>query len=189
MARAPQIHITGTLQGATEAITKLSGLSRSWQKRIGRKGLRKSAQLGAKLSKPHVPVDTKLLRNSFGWRMTRQRSGAYTSAAVVGPRRRYKRSIGITSGKFEGGVPTKYAHLVERGTAPHIIPRGAVKLPDGTKLWAEQIQHPGSRGRFFMRKAEGVSRGPMLHVFTRVVAGELAIQSLKARPSEVDDGA
>jgi HK97 gp10 family phage protein len=53
-----------------------------------------------------------------------------------------------------GGMGVGYAHLVEFGTAPHVIRGvfgGVIALPFG--IFATQINHPGSRPRPFMRPA------------------------------------
>jgi hypothetical protein len=179
--------LNGTLRGAQEAVAKLQALNRSMQKRIIRKGVRKSSQLGAKITKNFVPKKSGTLRNSIGWRLARARQGIPKAAGIVGARRRYVR---ITARGFQ--VATKYSHLVDKGTKPHIInARKADRLffrVGGRSVYVKYVRHPGARASNFMQRGEHASRSPMYHVFTRTVSGELALQAIKARPSEVDDG-
>lgn len=200
MAQAPTIRLTGTLRGAQEAMAKLRALERSMQKRIIRKGIRRASMLGARIAKSFTPVGvSKTLRNSMGWRIARQKPGVPRAVGIIGPRRRYFRFVG---GKKY--VPTKYAHLVAKGTRPHriqgraysnhptsvavrVLRRLAFKA-GGRTIVVPFVNHPGARATHFLRRGNAAASGPMLHVFTRTVAGELAIQAVKARPSEVDDG-
>lgn len=182
------LYISGTLQGAQEAVAKLQAVDRSMRKRIQRKGVRKASMLGAKIAKNFVPTRHKVMRNSMGWRMAKARAAAVRAIGIVGPRRRYTRVI---DGKKH--VPTNYAHLVEAGTAPHaILPQSgkslAFKGRHGETVVVPGVNHPGARATHFLRRGNSAARGPMLHVFTRTVTNLLAIEAAKPKPSEVDDG-
>ena len=180
---------SGSLEGAKEAIDKLAAIDRSFQKRILRKGMRKAGQIGARMSKPFVPTDMGILKKSFYSRLARQKKGTFTAAVIIGPRRRFKNP--------HGAVPTKYAHLADRGAKPHRItakPGSSLAfMPKGAKsavgsVVVKSVSHPGARGHNFLKRAAASSTSSMLATFTSVVSAELGIQAAKPKPSEVDDG-
>lgn len=65
----------------------------------------------------------------------------------------------VSNGGLVGQVGTNvpYARYVEEGTGPHEIrPRNARVLAfkvGGKMIFAMSVQHPGSKGRFYMRRA------------------------------------
>jgi hypothetical protein len=176
---------SGSLQGAKEAIDKLAAIDRSFQKRILRKGMRKAGQVGARMSKPFIPKDMGILKKSWYSRLARQKKNAFSAAVIVGPRRRFANP--------HGAVPTKYAHLADRGARPHRIAaepgkRLAFRSKTGGSVVVSSVSHPGARAQNFTRRAASSSSGAMLGAFTTVVSTELGIQAAKPKPSEVDDG-
>lgn len=125
--------------------------------------LRKQAKLALKpmlsTARRHAPKRSGLLRKSLGIQVK-----AYANAlwAAVGVRHGFRAVI--TDPKTGGQIladPVKYAHLVELGTRPHSLGRGA-RMPRtgakaGTKAAAGKYRpgamHPGTPPRAFMRKA------------------------------------
>jgi HK97 gp10 family phage protein len=86
-----------------------------------RQGVARAGRLIARAAKVTVRVDTGLLRTSLGVKVKTFR-GSGVTVAMVGPR------VGIRAvkrvrfkGRFAGqplvGIPTKYGHLVEKGTS------------------------------------------------------------------------
>jgi hypothetical protein len=68
-----------------------------------------------------------------------------------------------TSGKFSGRSAW-YGHIIESGAKPHTIrPKNAKAISFGGKAFAE-IQHPGIKGRHFMRdtKLQDMAHGRQL---------------------------
>ena len=84
--------------------------------------------------------------------------------------------------KFEGLPqgwtfdPAKYAHLVELGTAPHVIPFGVIA---GKPRYG--IKHPGARPRRFLRRAFQATNRQSIRLFSEKLAAETAIEAAKAR--------
>lgn len=93
--------------------------------------------------------------------------------AVVGPARRIASAV-TTSGKgslravgrnaainaaFKGRTvtrrrPSRYAHLVERGTKAHIIrAKNAAVLAGNGRVFGRSVRHPGTKARNFLQQA------------------------------------
>lgn len=93
--------------------------------------------------------------------------------AVVGPARRIASAV-TTSGKgslravgrnaainaaFKGKTvtrrrPSRYAHLVERGTKAHVIrARNAAVLASASRVFGRSVRHPGTKGKNFLQQA------------------------------------
>lgn len=95
---------------------------------------------GRKLAKAiaqKTPVDTGRLRDSI--KAKRDRKAKYTFTMKVGP---------VGKGRF-------YAHLVEFGSAPHVIKVSKKKrvLSNGRDVFGKIVQHPGISAKPFMRPA------------------------------------
>lgn len=97
-----------------------------------------------------VGVDTGALRDSIGSivRVTPARSRV---AAYIGPRKGPEYNLVNASTGKRVRVPVKYAHLVEFGTAPHIVVKRGFRR-DGT-YFERRAEHPGTAARPFLRPA------------------------------------
>lgn len=85
-----------------------------------------------------------------------QRKGQFRvsrKTKVLTTRQAIKRSFG--GGGFVIRRPSRYAHLVEKGTRPHgIAAKNAGGLADGGgKFFGKSVKHPGSKPQSFLGKA------------------------------------
>ena len=116
----------------------------------------------------------------------RKRSGLYRKS-VIRKVKRYRSGIAVglvgpdTSvvGQFEGSRirPQKYAHLVEYGTRPHRLGRGAVLARDD-KPKLKQVQHgykhPGAKAFGPLSRAAAETKAQAVAIYGQTVADELA---------------
>ena len=103
--------------------------------------------------------DTGQLQKSIGVKVKSYTKGN-TVVGISGPRIEFK-------GKAEGRAPAHYAHLVEFGTAPHMI---EVTGADGV---TRQVQHPGSEPQPFIRPAIDENGHKVSRILRRVVGERL----------------
>ena len=97
-------------------LAKVQRLPRAAQLKVIRPALNEASKIILQAVKARAPKDTGLLRKSLGRRMkTYRRSGVIV--AYVGPRTGFKREVTLRSGRTVFRNPTRYAHLVERGTS------------------------------------------------------------------------
>lgn len=121
--------------------------------RVQRKVLRKSVNAGAtpivKAARKGAPRRRGHLRQAMFKKVkTYARSGSVF--AFVGARDRRM---------TDGANPSKYLHLVEGGTRPHLIPGPlSFRTKAGVPTVVTNVQHPGSRGQHFLRRAGDSTR-------------------------------
>lgn len=96
--------------------------------------------------------------------------------APMGPTGFLRESIDrrITPKGFTVWPRAKYAIFVEEGTRPHMIfPRRAKVLrwygPYGNPIFAKYVKHPGTKGRFFVRKTKLVTVGRLWELANNLV--------------------
>lgn len=168
-----------TVSGDAETSANLAKLGAAMQGRIMRKALRAGSAVVIRKARALAPKDTGTLRKSigvkiktyankqdFGGKLRNVSTGR--TVAIIGPRvgiegiasrsgqlnadKTYKLATGA-SGKVIVRVPTRYAHLVEKGTRPHSIKsavdmkairRGRGPLENG---WNRPEELGWSRGR------------------------------------------
>lgn len=145
-------------QSLRTAHRQLRRLEEGIRKRVVVKATRSGGKVALRIARVLVPVEDAtdslsrarrgLLRKSMGIRIAVYKQSGVV-LAVIGPRRGFKRAIGIrTRGKHKGlpvfADPAKYAHLVEYGTRR-------------------------SRARPFMRPALAAARGPAIEAMIRVI--------------------
>lgn len=96
--------------------------------------------------------------------------------AIIGPKRRAGRTV-----KGEIKVPSKYAHLVEFGTAPHpIVRKNRTVKKFVTKFLNFKFlgsHHPGARPKPFMRPAYDQTRFQMLAKIEEILKNGIEGQS------------
>jgi hypothetical protein len=129
---------------------KVQRMLRELPDRIERKVLRQAINVATtpavRAAKRLAPKgESGLLKKSIGKKIkTYKRTN--TAVALVGPR---KQTVGEYKGKPR--KPSKYAHLVERGTKAHKI---TVVFKDGHKA---TFSHPGSKAKPFLKNAQETS--------------------------------
>jgi HK97 gp10 family phage protein len=87
------------------------------------------------------------LKVSLGVKAVKGSRGKTLALAVIGPRKKVVRQI-PRGRKTVKSVPAFYAHLVEKGTAPHDTARGAKR-----KKAAGPGKHPGTKAQPFLAPA------------------------------------
>lgn len=123
------------VDGAADVMRAFAELSTGAQRRVARPAVREASTPVLRAIRKNAPRKkdprTGQLRKSITRRLkTYKHSGAVI--AIIGPRRKF-----ITQDKYGRKVnPTKYAHLVEFGTAAHRV---------GNRM------HPGAKPKPFMR--------------------------------------
>lgn len=151
--------------------------------REAKKILRKQAKLAMRpmlsTARRLAPKRSGLLRKSLGILVK-----AYHRAiwAGMGPRHGFRAIItDRETGQQELADPVKYAHLVEFGTRPHSITRGArlsrpsarpgTRAAEGVAIG--RVTHPGSPPRAFMRKAWEAHRSSAAQAFADGVVEDI----------------
>ena len=120
-----------------KVLAELDKLPLKIEANLVRGGLRAAAKPMYDAARERVPVAEGTLRDSI--RISsgiKAKSGEIVAKVVAGSRKK-------------GGGGAFYAHMVEWGTAKHVIP-GPVSF--GGKIFTN-IQHPGTKARPFMRPA------------------------------------
>lgn len=143
--------------------------------KVKRKGLKKALKNAGALvvddAKNIVRRKHSILYNSIASKeKVILRKGNQFAFAVIGATRRAGQKIGGVD-----RIPTKYAHFVEYGTAPH--PSGKNDLTNktllgrkGAKRKAEGSLHPGSAPFPFLRKAWLGNKDKALDVIAKVLS-------------------
>jgi HK97 gp10 family phage protein len=132
-------------------------------KGIMRKAIRAGAAPMRKSIKSAVPVNTGVLKKSMFVKVKQYPSGV--SVGIIGPRVRGKNgktasgTVAVRGIKFKTELDAFYAHMVEKGTKPHVIkPRNGRALHAPLLSTAEgsqfvgSVQHPGTRPQPFITK-------------------------------------
>ena len=127
------------LEGARALQRLLEKLPGKAQRRVFKKAHKKAGKVIVKAAKARVPKRTGLLKKSIFAHAKRLRKSPDVMAVIIGPRRRFH-------GTFEGIKTTasKYAHLVERGSAtmparPFLRPALASSGGEALKVLGEEI--------------------------------------------------
>jgi HK97 gp10 family phage protein len=167
-----------------DPVARMQGLRQGARNVILRKAVRAAAKPVREAVKRHAPRQSGTLAGSISVRIgTNRKTGAVY--AVVGPRRGYQRK---SRGEILSyGKPTKYAHLVEFGTAPHSLVKGD-KLARRTKAGRQSgggKGHPGAKAHPFLgpayRAVASYSRADMERVIKEEVEKKLAKAAKKKR--------
>lgn len=149
------------IKGGAELEAALRALPVKLEKNILRGALRAGGKVFEAEAKRRVPVRTGKLRESLR-----------TSVRLV-------RGKVLATVKAGGGKNSVfYAHLVEKGTAPHVILASggstAVKvLAAGARIFGAKVDHPGSAPRPFMRPAFDTQAESALEAVRAYIAARL----------------
>lgn len=135
------------LIGVKELEDKLKGLGPKVAKRILRGAVQSGANPIVKAARAKVPVRFGLLKKCLGVKTKTYKNG--TVASIIGPRWGFRQTV---DGQPQD--PGNYAHLVEFGTAAHMIhayPGKVLKV--GDKGFAYFVRNPGTKAHPFLRPA------------------------------------
>tara|TARA_R110000803_G_scaffold43701_3_gene93014 strand:+ start:5843 stop:6328 length:486 start_codon:yes stop_codon:yes gene_type:complete len=153
MARSANISVK--IEGDKQLIRALGSFKPTTQRKILRPAIAKAGRRLAKRAKQGAPADTKNLKKSIG---SVVRTYGSNVVSVIGPRV-----------KFDAW----YAHLVERGTAPHVLREADPNTGRGA------IVHPGSTANPFMAKAFQAMAGTTERQLYRDIQPEIEKQVKK----------
>lgn len=160
-----------TIVGEVELKKRLDRLaSDGARRRMARPAIREAAAEIRKAAKALAPVDTGLLKKSIKSvvRTSKKQGVVY---AVIGPATGMGADV-VRDGRPQYADPAKYAHLVEYGTAPHVIQTKttqSLRLPDGR--FRALVHHPGAAAKPFLRPA--YDSVPAQKIIARRMAEEL----------------
>lgn len=139
------------IKGLSELHKALQQLPAKIEGNIMRGALRAGAAVFKAEALRLVPQDTGRLKDSIRTSV-RLRNGRVEGTVKAGGRTSKKVVRQMGNGRFRIVYENPwYAHLVEFGTAAHVIkPRRAKSLWSG-QGWAKQVEHPGARPKPFLR--------------------------------------
>lgn len=177
--------IRGEIQGLAEVVATLKGLPAKLQRKIMRKALSKATKGTVAAARRLVPRETGLLKKSIGRKVvTYKESGVLV--VVIGPRKGFRQDVTRRGrGKPSIADPVNYAHLVEFGTKPHSLLKGASSRGRLKKATADLVArgigkiHPGAKARPFLRPAFDQTKGQILQIFAEEVQKGLAAEMAK----------
>lgn len=129
------MEIKYNISGAKELEDALKKLPDIAAKKVAQGAMRAGANVFKKAAQENVPVESGDLKKAI---VVRQDKIGQSTVNY---------SVGIT------GKPRFYAHLVEFGTAPHIIRPDKQKALSNGRFFVEEIHHPGARAHPFLRPA------------------------------------
>jgi HK97 gp10 family phage protein len=141
-------NLTLILEGGRELQTLFAELP----KRVVNRCLRRAVQVGSapilKTAKAKAPRESGLMKRSLTRRM-KSRKGAHT--ATIGARKGF-------SGTYRGRkrVPSRYLHLVSKGTKAHSVAGGKSK---GLLRIRSKGYHPGAQANDFLAEAYRANKG------------------------------
>lgn len=162
------VGVTVELKGLQAALAALDGLKKTHRNKIIRPAVTAASQMVLKSARANVPREAGLLKRSLIKKIKTYKSGKIIG--IIGPKRGMKQTVhrkGALWGKG-GNVtsdPANYAHLVEKGTQPHMI-----------GIFA----HPGSRPQPFLVPALEENREAIVSLMTARLREGLAAYHVKA---------
>ena len=161
------------INGLADLQRALDKLPAKIEANIMRGALRAGAKVLAQAAAENAPKDTGALSANirFGAKLDKRRGllSAYVRAGGKGKK---------------NGENVFYAHMVEKGTAAHVI-----KARPPNKMLAvgyAQVQHPGSRPRPFMRPALDTHARPAVEAVRDYIRKRLATKHGIEVPAPVD---
>ncbi len=160
-----------SLKGFAELEKALSQLPEKIERNIVRSALRMAAKVVEAEAKRQVPVRSGRLRDSIRTSVKLQKGRPVATVKVGGK---------------EKGQPF-YAHLVEFGTAAHVIkaaPGKALAIGTGT---LKSVDHPGATAKPFMRPAFDAATAAAVQAFGEQVKRRLTKQGIETPDIGVED--
>ena len=133
---------TINIKGGKELMEALRTFPAKVEKKVMQDALVDGAKIVAKQAKLNVPIDSGDLKRSIKVTRGDKRKRKGVSAAQV----------------VAGGKKTFYAHMVEFGTAAHLITgkngnQLSFTAKDGTQVRIDSVNHTGSKAQPYMRPA------------------------------------
>ena len=123
------------ITGLDDLLSKLGEMRSARARRIRRDALNVAATPLLQMARQLVPVDSGLLKRSLGKRAKTYASSG-TVVVVIGPRSGFKQEVFSPKYGTQYRNPTKYAHLVEKGT---VHSRGSHFMEQAVDATREQV--------------------------------------------------
>jgi HK97 gp10 family phage protein len=163
----PRAEIKMDTSSLNHLIKAMEELDRKVRNNALRKALKEGRSIYLKAARTLVPTKYKVLKKSLGFREKFKFAKGF-AYSVIGPKRRAGKTI-----KGLERIPTKYAHLVEFGAAPHTIGRGDITsdilLAAKRKYKSTGLPHPGSRPKPFLRPAWDQNKSKILSEMEKIL--------------------
>ena len=157
------------IEGLDPLMANLRGLPITMQNRIVRPAVASASRVILKSAKAHVPVRHGTLRKSLGFKVKTYRASNQV-IGLVGPRKETSLTEVLPKGKAIRHRPVRYAHLVEFGTAAHIVAaRGhgkalRIRGAGGKFAFRRRVVIPAVHAKPFLRPAVAATRGQVAAV-------------------------
>lgn len=166
------------VRGIKEVSRALQRLGTRTQSRVVRAAVSAALTPIVKAAKRLAPKDQGNLKASIGKAVkTYKASGVIYG--VVGPRRKFKRTRKGVSVEFAG--ISRLTHLVEFGTAPHVIEASGGSLVIDGEFAGPIVVHPGAKASPFLRPAFVQTKTQALAIFKRKAWERMKIEIAKER--------
>jgi HK97 gp10 family phage protein len=158
--------VKATIQGMEELSKLLKLLPGRVQKKVLRKAIVAASSPIVKQARANAPVRFGFLKRSVGRKVKTYRTG--NVVAVIGAKR------GSGNSRHE---PANYSHLVERGTRPHQISKGAVI----DKVLTAGKPHPGAKPKPFLKPAFDANVQSSTKIAGNVLAAGIEAEARKLK--------
>jgi len=170
-------------QDERRLLRTLDTIENKVRKRILGKAVRAAAKPILKQARTNAPRRTTVLKRALITKVKRYKNG--NVVAAIGPEYRKDRKTGkrtfrmLKATKSRGAlkVDAFYAHMVEKGTAPHEY-NGPV-LINGQVVWIKT--HPGTRATHFLKRSMQGQRQQAKRAFVAKAWAEINAEAKKAR--------
>jgi HK97 gp10 family phage protein len=143
------------ITGVDEVTKALTAMTEKTVRKESMAALREVADPILRAAQERVPARYGLLRKALNIRAVKRRTGLDVASIGVNPKIRavVTRTNPDGTQTREHVWPFRYAHLVERGTKPHLVRAKGKALTLGPVTVSGSVQHPGARPQPFMRPA------------------------------------
>lgn len=170
--------LTGGVKVDVSGIAAL--LSEAKQRNITLKGAKAAGKILKNAARAAAPKRSGALAQSQAVKTAKgTRSGSTSSYAVQGAKKKYQRMYKAPGKRTaQKIVPAFYDHLVQLGTKPHALKRGASVGRKGKGASGQNVahMHPGAKANPYRRRAWEAVRGE---------AGEAALAAMAAATEKI----
>lgn len=167
---------TVRISGLDDLARALEELPAKMEANILRGAIRTAAQKIEAAAQAHVPVQSGQLKDSLR-----------VSAGIDRKTGRVTARVRAGGGKTKRSKGAFYAHMVEFGTAAHLIKPRKRKSLVVAGLLREVVNHPGAAARPFMRPAMDAAAQPALAAAADYIRARLTKQGIDVPEPQPDD--
>lgn len=169
--------LKATVKLDTSGLARLASPAK--QRAITLKAVKAGAKVIPGAAKSLAPRRSGALKQSLGIKAVRGTKGKTSALAVIGARKKVVKEIQRSkkSASKTKAVPAFYAHLVEKGTRPHALGKGAKLARKGKpQIHTNQTgrQHPGAKAHPFLKPAWEGNADRAIEAGEKVISQEIA---------------